>query len=142
MERKKYLAEKQEWFSKSANNLSLYSGNHVGFLGGICQKTEVPGILCWDCVKTDWFHSAAYPTFMLYNPHDEPKQVTLKLQKRADLYDLVAGKFVARGAERNHPLRLGADQVVVLVATPRNGKISQDNGRFKVNSVTVDFRVP
>ena len=50
VEANEYYAKKKEWFSKSCNNFSLYMGNHVGFLGGICALTDVPGILRWDCV--------------------------------------------------------------------------------------------
>ncbi len=126
-------------FSKSCNNLSLYSGNHIGFLGGICEPTDVPGILIWDCLKTDWLHSKAYPTRLIYNPHDSAKQVTLNLTHPTDLYDLVTGQFIARGAETGYRVKLAADQVTVLVILPANAMAKYIDGQLLVNEVVVDY---
>jgi hypothetical protein len=137
---KEYTEEKKKWFSKTSHNLSLYMGNHVGFLGGIVAATDVPGILRWDCVATDWFHPPAHPTFLYYNPHDQPKTVGVALAKPADLYDLVAGRFVARGAPTGYRLTLAPDQAVVLVAVPPGGKEERDGTRLQVGGVVVDYR--
>jgi hypothetical protein len=137
---KEYYDEKKKWFSKTSHNLSLYMGNHVGFLGGIVATTDVPGILRWDCTATDWFHPPAHPTFLYYNPHDQPKMVGVALAKPADLYDLVEGRFVARGAQTGHRLTLAPDQAVVLVATPPGGKEEREGARLKAGGVVVDYR--
>ncbi len=134
-----YLAKKREWFSKAPDNLSLYMGNHVGFLGGIMALTGVPGILRWDCTATDWYHAPAYPTFLYYNPHEEAKTVAVTLEKPADLYDLIARRFAARGAKTGHRLALAPDQVAVLVATPPDGREEREGGRLKVDGVVVDY---
>jgi hypothetical protein len=138
---KEYLEQKKAWFSKSSNNLSLYMGNHVGFLGGICALTDVPGILRWDCVATDWFHAPAYPTYLYYNPHDAAKTVTVSLEKSADLYDLVAGRSIAKSVRADYKMALAPDQVVVLVHVPTEGKVRRQGGRMMVNDVPVDYRV-
>ncbi len=39
VEREAYLKEKPR-ISQACNNISLYSGNQIGFLGGICQKSN------------------------------------------------------------------------------------------------------
>jgi hypothetical protein len=116
-------------------------GNHVGFLGGICALTDVPGILRWDCVATDWFHAPAYPTYLYYNPHDAAKTVTVSLEKSADLYDLVAGRSIAKSVRADYKMALAPDQVVVLVHVPTEGKVRRQGGRMMVNDVPVDYRV-
>ncbi len=75
-----YLAQRAQWFGGTPDNLGLYGGNHVGFLGGIEKATEVPGILEWNCLATDWYHPPALPTFLLYNPYSRAKVVTLLIK--------------------------------------------------------------
>lgn len=140
VESHEYLAKKKEWFSKTANNISLYMGNHVGFLGGICQPTDVPGILRWDCVATDWFHSPAYPTWLYFNPHQEAKTVTLKLQNQTDLYDTISRKFIAKNVKSVHQITLSPGQAVVLVETPPSGKMEISTTGLKVNGVVIDYQ--
>lgn len=137
---KEYFAKKKEWFSKASNNLSLYMGNHVGFLGGICSLTDVPGILRWDCVATDWFHAPAYPTYLYYNPFDAPKAIGVRLDRPCDLYDLVAGDFVARGAKGTCHLTLAPDQAAVVVIVPANGKVERQGTKLLIDGVAVDYR--
>ncbi|MCY3018042.1 MAG: glycoside hydrolase family 130 protein [Planctomycetota bacterium] len=141
-EPKVYYAKKKEWFSKSCNNLSLYMGNHVGFLGGIVSLTDVPGVLRWDCLATDWFHAPAYPTCLYYNPFDAPKTVNVTLAGPADLYDLVVGEFVARNAANTHRLTLAPDQAVVIVVAPVNGKAERKGKMLMINGTTVDYNAP
>ena len=115
-------------------------GNHVGFLGGIMELTDVPGILRWDCLATDWFHSPAYPTFLVYNPHPQPKVVGLVVgPAEVDLYDAVRHEIVQRGAQGSTRLTLPADTAAVLVAVPAGGKVTRDGQRAWVEGVVVDF---
>ena len=114
-----YLTEKRKWFSNTSRNLALYMGNHVGFLGGIVAATEVPGILRWDCLATDWFHSPADPTWLYYNPCREPKTVTINVGTgRKDVYDSVRHGFVGRTVTGRFPLLLPADSAAVVVVSP------------------------
>ncbi len=46
-------------------NLALYGSSHVGILGGIIDTTNVEGILRLDALKTDYYHSKAYPTYFI-----------------------------------------------------------------------------
>jgi len=137
-----YFAQRSKWFGNSAYNLSLYMGNHVGFLGGIVDLTDVPGILCWDCLVTDWFHSPAYPTNLYYNPFQKSRTITLRLAKSTDLYDLVAGDFIARNARSGYRLTLEPNQVLVLVQVPPGAKIERRMNQLLADGVIIDYRVP
>jgi len=136
-----YFAQRSEWFGNSAYNLSLYMGNHVGFLGGIVDLTDVPGILRWDCLATDWFHRPAYPTHLYYNPFKKPRTITLHLTEPADLYDLVAGAFVARNAKRPYRLTLAPDQALVLVQVPPGSEIKRQANKLTAGGVVIDYRM-
>jgi len=137
---KEYFAQRSEWFGDSAYNLSLYMGNHVGFLGGIVDLTDVPGILRWDCLATDWFHRSAYPTHLYYNPFRKSQIITLHLDKPADLYDLVTGAFVASNVEDGDRLRLASDQALLLVQVPPGVKIERKGTQLLADGVVIDYR--
>lgn len=137
----KYFAERTAWFGGTSHNLSLYMGNHVGFLGGIVALTDVPGILRWDCLATDWFHTPAFPTHLIYNPFEQAKTVTLDLVRPADLYDLVAGEFVAHDAKSGDRLTLAPDQAVVLVQVPPGSQLRRRETQLLVGDVVIDHRV-
>ena len=137
-----YLVEKRKQFSNTSRNLALYMGNHVGFLGGIVEATDVPGILRWDCLATDWFHAPAYPTWLIYNPYHEAKSLRTDVGSiPVDLYDAVKHEFVQRGVSGHVALTLPAGASVVLVATPVKGEIWQRENRRLINGVVVDYRL-
>jgi len=135
-----YLVEKRKHFSNTSRNLALYMGNHVGFLGGIMELTDVPGILRWDCAATDWFHSPAYPTWLVYNPYSEAKVVHLTVgPAKVDLYDVVRHEFVERGVRGSIRLTLPSGAAAVLVAATAGGKVTRDGSRTLIEGVVVDF---
>ena len=90
--RAQYWVDKKQ-FSKESQNISLYMGNHIGFLGAVYNATDVPGIIAWDLTKTDYFRAACYPTYLLYNPYDEAKTVQFDV-------GAAAGRPVRRGQRR------------------------------------------
>ena len=135
-----YLSKKKEWFARTPHNLSLYMGNHVGFLGGIMSLTQVPGILSWDCVATDWYHAPAYATRLYYNPHVETKTIELDIgSKPVDLYDTVNQGFVQRNVRNRTTLRLAPDSAAVIVTTPAQGRLTRDGQRTLVDDVVIDW---
>ena len=141
VEPKEYLSEKKKWFSGTSHNLSLYMGNHVGFLGGIVSLTNVPGILRWDCLATDWYHAPAYPTFLFFNPHLTARAVEMRLGSEAsDLYNVVTHQFVKRNVRNAATLTLAADSAAVIVIAPLNGKITHDGRRTLIDNIVVDWQ--
>ena len=144
VEKQDYLKEKKKRFSKSSNNISFYMGNHIGLLGAICHPTDVPGIIRWDCLKTEWFHPEAYPTLLYHNPHKEAKKFTLKLDDqikgKVDLYDSISGQIISHGAQHGDKLTLKADQAVVLVAIPQNAKLKKAGNKLFANGISIDYR--
>ncbi|MCF7731057.1 MAG: hypothetical protein K9N23_05190 [Akkermansiaceae bacterium] len=135
-----YDAAKQQSFSKTSRNLALYMGNHIGFLGGIVALTDVPGVLRWDCLATDWFHAPAYPTYLLYNPH--PTAQTFHTDfggTSADLYDAVTHEFVQRDVCGPVSLTLAPETAAVIVVAPAGGRLSREGRRTRVDGVVVDY---
>ncbi|EDM26446.1 beta-glucosidase [Lentisphaera araneosa HTCC2155] len=145
VERKDYLAQKKEWFSKTSNNLGMYMGNHVGLLGAICEKTNVEGVLRWDCLKTEWLHEEAHPTFLYWNPHETSQEVSIRLSDKlkgpVDVYDSVSQKFVATALTSGQTIKMEADQAMVLVMVPQGAKISHDGSQLSANGIVIDYQL-
>lgn len=122
-------------------DLGLYGSSYVGMLGSIVRPTDVPCILQFDCLATDFFGSTAYPTFLCYNPYSRDCSVQLDIDAGpADLYDVVTHRFVARNVGPRATVALPADSASLLVVTPRGGQLTHANGRVLVNSVVIDWR--
>ena len=122
-------------------NLTLYGASHVGILGGLIDTTDVPMILRLDLLKTDYFHPAAYPTYLYFNPYDEDQTVTVDAGSGLhNLYDAVTNRFIATGVSGLTPLSLPADAAVQLVVTPAGGTVTYDLDRMLVDGIVVDYR--
>jgi hypothetical protein len=122
-------------------NLGLYGAAHVGILGGIVDSTNVRKILRLDLLRTDYFHAAAYPTYLYFNPFASDTAVTLTLGSGAhDLYNTVTKTFLAQGVTGTVPVTVPANSAVVVVVAPAGGTMSTDLDRTLINGVVVDYR--
>lgn len=121
-------------------NLSLYSTSSIGYLGSILETTNVNGILKLDLLKTDFFHSTAYPSYLLYNPHPQEELVSLEVGSTAvDIYDVVSETFLVLNASGNVTLPVAADAAISVVLVPAGGMIQYENNKMLVNDVVVDY---
>jgi len=124
-----------------ATNLALYGSSHVGIFGGIIDTTNVPMILKLDLLKTDFFHAAAYPSFLFFNPFPEDKQVAWNVgDNPVDIYDAAANQFLLTGVRGMLELHLPGDAAVLAVLVPAGGAMTYELNKMQVNGVTVDFQ--
>jgi len=123
------------------SEFSLYGSSHVGIFGGIIARTDDEKILQLDCLKTDFFHDQAWPTYLYFNPHPEDKEVHLDVGPEAvDLYDTVSKRWLKKGAHGTAPLRLPGDSAAVIVLAPSGGVAIRENGRLRVNGRVIDYQ--
>lgn len=137
-----YLARRDAEFSNGCGNLAPYMGNQVGFLGGILRLTNVPGVLAWDCLATDWFHEPAWPTTLVYNPYENTRAVELLLPSCDRFFDAATGQCVTveRSAVGRVRLTLGAGDARVLVAVPETAQVVRHaDGRVTAGGRTLAF---
>ena len=121
-------------------DLGLYGSAFVGIYGGIILPTNDPKIPQLDLLATDFFHGDAYPSYLLYNPYNDRRAVTITVaQGRHDLYDAVANDFVARNVEGPSSITIPPDTACVIVMTPADGKVSYDGMHTLVDGVVVDY---
>ncbi|MFC3801200.1 hypothetical protein [Cohnella sp. GCM10012308] len=120
-------------------DFSVYSGSHVGFMGALIEKTNVEGILQIDCLKTDYFHKEAYQTYLYYNPFGTEQTVEINglgLEK-VDLYDTVSGRFLAKSVTGTAKFVVPAEDAVILVVTPVDGRQERKGGQLWIDGVYV-----
>lgn len=125
------------------SQFSVYGSAHVGIFGGIVRPTNVEGILQLDLLATDFYQEKAYPTYLYYNPYKASKKVSVSLKKdeRADLYDILSGRFIARNVKESKKIKLPPLQSAVIVAVPVKGTVSYSGNRMLVNGIVVDYQV-
>jgi hypothetical protein len=126
--------------ASSTTDLGLYGSSHVGILGGIIGRTNIPAILQLDLLKTDYFHAEAYPTYLYYNPCPNSKSVKIDVgAEPTDLYDATSDQFVQRNTKGNTEFTIPSDTARVIVQVPAGGEMTRENGQTLINGVIVRY---
>lgn len=124
----------------NALRLGLYGSSSVGYLGGIVRTTNVEKILQWDCLKTDFYHDTAYPTYLYFNPYDTPKTVSIDAGSDCvDLYDTVSQTFLKTDTSGITDFNIPADSAVVIVLAPAKGTVTIEDNKKLIDDVVVDY---
>jgi hypothetical protein len=124
----------------NALRLGLYGSSSVGYLGSIVRTTNVEKILQWDCLKTDFYHDTAYPTYLYFNPYDTPKTVSIDAGSDCvDLYDTVSQTFLKTDTSGITDFNIPADSAVVIVLAPAKGTVTIEDNKKLINGVVVDY---
>ena len=99
-------------------NFALYGSSHAGIFGGIIDTTDVPMILRLDVLKTDYFHTTAYPTFLMFNPDSIQHSVSFDAGwGQHDLYDAVSHSYILKNVSGVVALPINANSAVLVVNT-------------------------
>lgn len=124
-----------------ATDYGLYGSSHVGVFGGIIAPTADPAILQLDMLKTDVFHSTAYPSYLYYNPHNASATVSINVgPSSTDLYDSVSNTFLASGVSGSSVFAIPADSAVAVVLAPSGPTPTYSGKKTLVNGVVIDYR--
>ncbi|MCH7752060.1 MAG: hypothetical protein IH898_07900, partial [Planctomycetes bacterium] len=121
-------------------DFALYGGAYVGVFGSIIKTTNVDEILQLDLLATDFYHDAAYPTYLYYNPLDTSQSVQIDLGSgQFDLYDAVSNSFLFRNLTGQVAFTIASDKAVQLVLAPAGGVATTDGRRLLVDGVVIDY---
>lgn len=120
-------------------NLSLYSSSSVGYLAAIVERSDVEGIILLDVNKTDFFSDGTFPSYAIYNPHPEAKQVTLPLPPGThDIYDAISETILVANVTGTTLINVRPDEVVVLVYLPSGSGLTPRDGKLYVGTGVID----
>lgn len=124
----------------SKTNLSLYSSSHAGMLGSILDTTDVRMILKIDLLKTDFYHQAAYPSFLYYNPYSSAKTVSLDAGAgQYDIYEAVSNAYIGRSVSGNVSFTIAPDAAIIIVLIPAGALVSYEMNKMIAGGVMADF---
>jgi hypothetical protein len=127
-------------FGWGQTDLGIYGSALCGVFGGIIGRTNNDYILKLDCLKTDMFRKAAYPTYLLYNPHGTFAWVQVDVGATpVDLYDAVANRFMARNKTGLTTFAVEADSAALLVLTPAGKPYSFDGSKLMIDGIIADY---
>jgi len=126
--------------ASTTTDLGLYGSSHVGILGGIIRKTNVEKILQLDLLKTDYFHPAAYPTYLYYNPYRSAKIVEIDVGPEArDIYDAASDQYLQKNVRATARIVIGADTARVVILAPSGQSITHEGKRTLIGKVVVHY---
>ena len=120
------------------SNRSVYGGAYALWLGEIVLPTSEKQILQIDISKTDFLASSTYPTYLIYNPFNEKRTISIS-RVQGELYDLATHRIVARAVSGTAPITLAPLESQVLVVIPAGGKRFISNGTLYFDNVAVDY---
>jgi autotransporter-associated beta strand protein len=120
-----------------------YGSGDVGVLGSIVSPTNVNMILQLNLLATDFFHGAADPSYLLYNPYNTMKTVQVNVGSTAvNVYDAISGKFLATDVSGLTSISIPGESSRSLVYTPVNGALVDNGTNVSVDGVVVNYRSP
>lgn len=121
-------------------DLSLYGSAFVGVFGGIISSTNHERILQLDLRATDTWCAPSFPSYLIYNPYTETKEVTVRIPHgKQDAYDCVTNRMLAREATGQVQISVPPDEAVVLVLIPSEATIERRGSQLTADGVVVDF---
>jgi hypothetical protein len=120
--------------------LNPYGAWGSGWMAGLFQTSNVPGILQIDSVATDAYAPATWPTYLFYNPYAVAKQVVANAGPPAQhLYDAVSGAFLATNVSGISTLTLAPDTAMVLTLFPATNALSQSGSKLLAAATVIDY---
>ena len=95
----------------------------------------------FNCNATDFYSTRKYPTYLLFNPYFEAKEVTLNqhFTEPTDLYDLVSKKYIKKNCTGETSIILNPDNAVTIVCIPASAKKTKKHGKLIVDGEIVDY---
>ncbi len=130
-------AKRNGW---AQTNLGLYGSSHVGYLGAMIESTDVEGILKIDINKTDFFGENDFPSFLVYNPYADAKQVTLPLGSAAtDIYNAISETVIRTAITGNALIDVMPGEVLMLILIPSGTPLDERGGKLWAGQKVVDY---
>jgi fibronectin-binding autotransporter adhesin len=100
-------------------------------------------ILQLNLLATDFFHAAADPSYLLYNPYNTQKTVQVNVGSTAvNVYDAISGQFLATDVSGLTSISIPGESSRSLVYTPFGGSLVDNGTNVSVNGVVVNYRSP
>ena len=98
-------------------------------------------ILKLDLLKTDYFHKAAYPSFLIFNPYNINKAIKIDVGPNSnDIYDEVSHLVIAQNVHGKTSVSIPADQAIIAVIIPAGSIMNYQLDKTLVNGIIIDYK--
>ncbi|MFW5724799.1 MAG: hypothetical protein ACOCX0_00025 [Bacteroidota bacterium] len=125
------------------SQFSLYGSAHVGIFGSIIQTTNVEKVLRLNTLATDFYRNEAYPTYLIYNPWEEEKEIIYTYEGNAVyLYDVISKTILAENVEGNTQVSIPGRSARLVVEIPKGVEIGENDNQYQAGGVTVAWKTP
>ncbi|HWB53880.1 MAG TPA: autotransporter-associated beta strand repeat-containing protein, partial [Tepidisphaeraceae bacterium] len=120
-----------------------YGSGDVGVLGSIVSPTNVDMILQLNLLATDFFHGAADPSYLLFNPYNTMKTVQVDVGSTpVNIYDALTNRFLATNVTGLTSVSIPGQDSRSLVYTPAGEPLVDNGTNVTVDGVVVNYRSP
>ncbi|MBU2465592.1 MAG: hypothetical protein KJ615_04540, partial [Bacteroidetes bacterium] len=119
----------------------VYGSAHAGIFGAIIERTNVEGILKLDCLATDFYNNDSYPTYLIYNPHNEGKMIKYAAKSPApvDLFDVVTKKVILKNVISETEISIPAKASKLIVEIPAGLDLKKVNGKVMAGNIVIAY---
>ena len=119
----------------------VYGSAHAGIFGAIIERTNVEGILKIDCLATDFYNKDSYPTYLIYNPHNQSKIVkyTAKSTSPVDLFDVVTKKAIQKNINSETEISIPAKTSKLIVEIPTGLELKTVKGQVVAGNTVIAY---
>lgn len=126
--------------TEPVQDLNPYGAWGSGVMAALFQGTNMTGILKIDCVATEAFPPATFPTYLYYNPYATVRQPAVNAgSTRVHLYDATKGAFVATKVQGNTTVSIQPDTALVLVTLPADAPMSLQGNKLFAGGRVIDY---
>jgi hypothetical protein len=120
---------------------SIYGGAYALMWGELVKPTEDEQILQLHVSRSDFLCSGAFASYLYYNPRDESKRITLKLEEGDfDIFDLMEHRFVSKRQRHEVSLSIPSNAARIVVVVPSGTHLTVVQGRLLGNGLPIDYR--
>lgn len=122
-------------------DLGLYGSAYVGILGGIVKTTNVEKILQLDLLKTDYYRTPSYPSYLYYNPYTTAQTVDVNVgSSPIDIYDSVSQGMVKVNVTGITQVSIPPDTAMIMVFVPTHAQITINGNKKLADGVIIDYQ--
>ncbi len=121
-------------------NLGLYGSSHAGIFGGVITAIHNETILQLDLLKTDYYGSDAYPTYLFYNPNSTASNIEMSLPTgNWSIYDATSNNVITADVSTSTTISLTANEGTIIVFVPSNETIEHVGQKSLAGGIVIDY---
>ncbi|MDA3882094.1 MAG: T9SS type A sorting domain-containing protein [Bacteroidales bacterium] len=121
-------------------NLGLYGSSHAGIFEGVISAIHNDTILQLDLLKTDYYGSDAYPSYLFYNPLHTASNIEMDLPAgKWSIYNATLNNVITSNTSASTTISLTANEGTIIVLVPGNETIEHAGQKSLAGGIVIDY---